>query len=251
MNVYPIKCILPHDRYMKIENTNLIECFFTENNYHIISNNRSCKELHHSNTTGGLIKLYNHANHDYKYTTYDSLGDQFSFVYTNRLVFLHEKDLRNVMYNSIGHDEVALTYGLETCSSSYRDEIMSGDIHRMLSIRYIGVVSSGFDMGYGVYTEGAIGDQTFLGEYVGVVSSMNETTEHSNHFNALYPDCDGGYSINAREYGNIIRFINHSNDPNAEFKAVKIDELMHVICVSSTTWLKSGLTSSNCYLLLP
>lgn len=241
VNAYPIKCILPHDRYMQIDNSNLIECscsytdiasIITTNNYN--SDSHSYKELHHSNATDGLIKLYgNHTTDHYRYVTYDSLGDQLSFVYTSRLVFLHEKDLRNIVYNSIGHDEVALTYAVETSSSSYRDEIMSGGVHSMLSIRYIGVVSSGFDMGYGVYTEGVIKDQTFLGEYVGVVSSMNETTEHSNHFNALYPDCDGGYSINAREYGNIIRFINHSNDPNAEFKAVKIDELMHVICVSS------------------
>lgn len=229
---------------MQIDNSNLIECsclhtdtdcIITDNN-NIISDSHSNKELHHSNTTGvGLIKLYgDHTSDDYKVVTHDSLGEQFSFVYTSRLVFFHEKDLRNVVYNSIGHDEVTLTYAVETSSSSYRNEILSGIVHSRLSIRYIGVVvSSGFDMGYGVFTEGAIGDQTFLGEYVGVVSSMNETTEHSNHFNALYPDCDGGYSINAREYGNIIRFINHSNDPNAEFKAVKIDELMHVICVSS------------------
>jgi len=230
---------------MQIKQANLIEC----SNNSTTTSDSSYNELH-SNT--GLIKLYeDNVTGDYNYMTYDSLGDQFSFVYTSRLVFLHEKDLRNVVYNSIDHDEVTLTNTDKMDSSSYMADIMSGGVHSRLSIRYIGINSSGSDLGYGVYTEGGIDDQTFLGEYVGVVSSMNETIEHSNHFNALYPDCDGGFSINAREYGNVTRFINHSNDPNAQFKAVKIDELMHIICVSSNLpkfIFSLPLTALICYL---
>lgn len=78
---------------MQIDNSNLIECsclhtdtdcIITDNN-NIISDSHSNKELHHSNTTGvGLIKLYgDHTSDDYKVVTHDSLGEQFSFVYTS------------------------------------------------------------------------------------------------------------------------------------------------------------------------
>jgi SET domain-containing protein len=40
--------------------------------------------------------------------------------------------------------------------------------------------------------------------------------------------------IDAIEYGNIIRFINHSNNPNCQFKRLYHCGINHIICVSLT-----------------
>jgi SET domain-containing protein len=114
-----------------------------------------------------------------------------------------------------------------------------------MSVRHIGLIDE-VEVGYGVFAEDELAPGSFLGEYVGVVHGTSGSTQFLNSmqqevdkefgdslaYTCQYPSCDGGLGINAIEYGNIIRFMNHSSNPNAELRYYWGEGgLMHVLCV--------------------
>jgi hypothetical protein len=154
------------------------------------------------------------------------IGSIFGFTYTSRLIFFHEKDLRN--YYSWGFDRNA-------CDASSQDLgivdfLDAGNVIDGLSVRYIGEVG-GIDVGYGLFVDVHVRKGTAIGEYVGVVMKSSGPPS-SYSFN--YPSCDGGYYIEAVEYGNLLRFINHSSRPNCEYKIVFHEGISHIVAVSKT-----------------
>ena len=154
------------------------------------------------------------------------IGEMLSFEYMSKIVFLHEKELLSCLYQSIERSDQNDNWLMHM-----RKELSKNCMHNDISLRHIGEID-GVDVGHGVFTEKYIPCGSFIGEYVGLVSSVSETITRDNHYNFEYPTCDGSLEINAREYGNLTRFINHSKNPNAEFKAMSLDDIMHIICVS-------------------
>lgn len=151
------------------------------------------------------------------------LGNTFNFVYTSKLIFASERDCRSmplVMYDST-----------ELCNSSSEDglaeKLNCGFIYEDLSIEFCDD-----SIGYGLFinSDNNVSSGTFLGEYTGVVKKC-QSPSFSNYSHS-YPCCDNGFEIDAKEYGNVFRFVNHSNNPNAEFAFVIHEGILHVLCKS-------------------
>lgn len=161
------------------------------------------------------------------------LGEKLAFTYSSRLIFLHEKDYRNlVLLLSIDNENI---YGLEKnyAAGNIGELLNAGSIAKGLSVRYVGYVGSIY-VGYGLFAERDINNGDFIGEYTGLVRESVKN-EEDNAYSFVYPSSECSYDINAKEYGSVIRFINHhSISPNVEFKRVFHEGLMHIVCFAIT-----------------
>ena len=208
MAFYSTQCIIPHNRFISIVDKRLVVV-----------------EEPHDNLQQN-IRYIDKNGQDSIVSCYD-LGNLLNFDYTQRLIFLHESDLRQCVYQAIVIPGHSIEWWTDMKCKLLQNQT-SSDIY----LKYIGV-KQGVDVGHGVFTSTTVARGTFIGEYVGLVSTVSETIVQKDHYNFQYPTCDGGVEINGREYGNIMRFINHSIQPNSEFRALHVDDMMHVICVSS------------------
>jgi hypothetical protein len=87
------------------------------------------------------------------------------------------------------------------------------------------------DVGYGAFAEEVIPKFTFIGEYVGLVRKRSLFRRNSNTYCFDYPigDLKSPYVIDAKDQGNLTRFINHSDHPNLEPAAAYSEGLLHII----------------------
>jgi SET domain-containing protein len=86
-------------------------------------------------------------------------------------------------------------------------------------------------IGYGVFAAKSIADLEFIGEYTGLVRKRKFFGESSNDYVFGYvagPD-DTPWVIDAREYGNFTRFINHSYSPNLTSRWIISGGVGHII----------------------
>jgi hypothetical protein len=218
---YPLSCLLPSDAIFSLLASTKSIVKLDENEVEEVES-RMEKILENEITyTDGDCQ---------KTLTYSQVGELFRFEYHPFLKFLHAKEARNLWLNEIileeGSDQ------LEVISVNGAERIQqlmcSGFIHPQLGIRFIGMVD-GIDVGHGLFAEEKLPAHQFLGEYVGLVSTLYSVTDRS--YCCEFPSCDGGMTINALEIGNMVRFINHSENPNAKFMRWYCDGIMHVICV--------------------
>src|ERR1043165_686045 len=87
-------------------------------------------------------------------------------------------------------------------------------------------------IGYGVWTNREIPEHGFLGEYTGVLRKRMFFGRWKNRYCFDYNIGEGRksrYVIDAQDFGNHTRFINHSYEPNLEPASVFCDGLLHVI----------------------
>eukprot|EP01039_Chlorochromonas_danica_P005233 gene5231-5766_t len=170
--------------------------------------------------------------------TNEEIAKHFSFIYTKFLVFTHEKLLREVLhlqYEVPTENDEVVTGGEadngagETEGYSLQSLILRGYVHPDLSIRYIGEVD-GYDVGHGLFAEADIPCHAFIGEYVGVVETNSSFDANQQAYCCQYASCSGNMHVNALEYGNLIRFINHSQQPNVELRVVQCHGLPHILC---------------------
>lgn len=151
------------------------------------------------------------------------------FTYTATLVCLHESDLRNIeLFDLDVFDDAELL--------GWKLQLESGFVSDDVVVEYIGE-HNGIDLGYGLFSSTTIIAGTFIGEYTGLLHSTRRytpTTSMASRYAANYPSCDGGFEVDASEFGNVIRFINHSSTPNAQFRSVLLDGLAHIVCVRIT-----------------
>lgn len=202
---YPVRCIIPSDRFWIVTDKVPVEIEKP-------SEDLCADAISYYDSNGTKTKLL-----------CNEIGSMFCFEYIQRIVFLHEREFRECIYQTVENRDH------EWCMRM-KDKVLQNETRSDISLRYIGVMN-GIDVGHGVFSELYIPAGSYIGEYVGLVSSINETTVREDHYNFQYPCCDGGLEINGREYGNLMRFINHSVEPNAEFRAVNVDDVMHVVCV--------------------
>ena len=66
------------------------------------------------------------------------------------------------------------------------------------------------------------------------IGCKHEEGDNRSDYRMWYPTTDGGFCVDSLEYGNAMRFINHSsgNRANCTIKYVYLDGLTHCIIVS-------------------
>jgi uncharacterized protein len=104
------------------------------------------------------------------------------------------------------------------------------------------------DIGYGLITNQDIQEQSFIGEYTGVVRRKTEIYFSSNDYiwEMVPPPCSipvlkdyMSCCIDAKPKGNYTRFINHSNDNNLETQYILCDDILHV-CFTASKFIPAG-----------
>lgn len=268
--VYPISCILPHGRTLYFDE-NLLKVYSEKpkNQLYLLANNCndensiSFSEVEDTIERADKEELSSAVDHVYEVYDKDShlhmlslsdIGDFFHFTYVSHLVFLHESDLRN--YHSWSLDSICIPgeicnvddaqrlnpdteelvgerainldkiSRLEDCDLEAK--IARGGLHENLFVKYV-TRDGNTEVGYGLFTSKCILVGKMIGEYVGILLS---NTQEPSTYSMYYPSSDGDREINASQYGNLIRFVNHSSDPNCCFTHVLHDGIMHIICVS-------------------
>ena len=111
----------------------------------------------------------------------------------------------------------------------FQHEIIEGTLPEV-SIRYIDSV-----LNYGVFAEESIPKGKFIGEYTGVIRKRKWGSDRKNDYCFEYTIGDWIYNpfiIDAKDEGNMTRFMNHSEDPNIESLSVFADGLMHIIFIT-------------------
>jgi hypothetical protein len=183
----------------------------------------------------------------------EELGCMFNFEYIPRLMFLHEKDLRTISFNCSSPTESYCTLNVTgngelntDCCGPVRLDVCNGCFNSDISIRRIGVVG-GIDVGCGVFADIDMNLGTFIGEYVGLVtsSSTSNNSIDDGSYSFLYPSLDGGFEINALQYGNAMRFVNHSVRPNAAFRRIFLGGILHIAVVSKSAVVFTPQSSSH------
>lgn len=95
-----------------------------------------------------------------------------------------------------------------------------------VAIRYIDP-----QMGWGVFAMHDFRKMQFIAEYVGKVRKRKKEDEKNSYcFEYLIaPGFASPYTIDAREEGNVARYINHSEEPNLESALATFDNQSHII----------------------
>lgn len=86
-------------------------------------------------------------------------------------------------------------------------------------------------IGYGLFAEEFLPEGTWVGEYTGIVRACTIFRPKTNEYTFRYPlyrTFWTVFSIDAKEYGNETRFLNHSEKPNCEAVALFKNGLYHL-----------------------
>ena len=87
-------------------------------------------------------------------------------------------------------------------------------------------------VGYGVFAAKNIKKGDFIGEYFGVLREMKRDCDNLDY--AWYYTLDGvdgeKLIVDGKDYGNELRFINHSNNPNtSRIDVLSKDNILHIV----------------------
>jgi uncharacterized protein len=84
---------------------------------------------------------------------------------------------------------------------------------------------------YGLFANEDLPNRTFLGEYTGTIRKYRKIIDDKNSYLFEYHIGykKSPYTIDAREKGSIIRFVNHSSKPNVVPLSIYLDGAMHLI----------------------
>lgn len=216
---YPIKCILPSEKCFVRTG-----CTFTlaGGDENVQESDLQTKKILHMNHIGVTESK-----------DCEALGDEFNFIYTNHLIFLSRYELFNsCQWNELDeNNEDGLTSQEMTDFQLLKAQLNKGEIFEGLLVRHLSN-SEGMSAGHGLFATKSISAGTFIGEYVGVVSSGTHAGSFSYCMQYPSSDGNGSFSIDATEYGNATRFINHSFRPNCLLRTVFLDGLAHCIFIT-------------------
>lgn len=137
------------------------------------------------------------------------------------------------MYFDVKHSErykINPSY-YDDLSQKYSLQIAQGYVAPM-SIRFIND-----QIGYGTFAEGDIAVDQMVGEYTGVLMEFKDIkdTKYTWDYLSGY-DADGKLlklSVDAAQFGNEMRFVNHDYQPNAVMKYIPEGGLWHVVYIAS------------------
>jgi len=109
----------------------------------------------------------------------------------------------------------------------YQKEMEQSKDQEKIEVRWINR-----EMGYGIFAKRDLPEFTFLGEYTGLVRRRKLFKDKKNNYCFRYQIGPylSRFVIDAREMGNLTRFINHSDTPNAKPHSIVTPEgLAHII----------------------
>lgn len=220
--VYPIWCVMPNDRLVFVDANETVRAFSADEE----------DATRKGSVANRTIGFQERGDAQMRLVPLEAIGQRFQFYYTPFLIFLHEKLLREVVSDKFSPEGCSASEPPTDEFQALKEKVHNGFIHGGLSIRHVGEMN-GSDVGFGLFAEQPLSKGTFLGEYVGLVGSHSSFDPDSMQaYCCQYGTCEGDVHVNALEYGNIIRFINHSDSPNAELSVVQFDGLPHILCVS-------------------
>jgi len=112
-----------------------------------------------------------------------------------------------------------------TSGVQYREDILRG----YTPLLYLDSVAN--VPGRGVFAEEMIFTGSFVMEYTGVVKKRSRSVLNDNDYCLSYPvhPLKRDYVIDAKEKGNLSRFINHSAKGNLDLKMVVVDGILHMV----------------------
>lgn len=163
--------------------------------------------------------------------------DQFKLEYTRHLVFQSYEHLCEVVRQCpyllrsprIAEDNHAYT-------RQFRNEMDSGLVADV-SVRWIDE-----EFGYGLFAERDLDQGEFIGEYTGEVRQLSWRGQDQNgyclHYHTKWWSIKY-YAIDALLLGNLMRFINHSDEPNVQPLCAVDRGLLHYIFVARNS-IKKG-----------
>lgn len=106
------------------------------------------------------------------------------------------------------------------------------DLHTPTISPHLAISWINASVGYGVFALSPIPAWSFLGEYTGILRPRQHIWLDENDYCFRYPIQKHWlryFTIDSLACGNITRFINHSDHPNAEAIGVFYDGLFHII----------------------
>ncbi|MEL7431134.1 MAG: SET domain-containing protein-lysine N-methyltransferase [Chlamydiota bacterium] len=88
---------------------------------------------------------------------------------------------------------------------------------------------------FGVFAEEGLLQNTFVGEYTGSLRKKSRKNDEKNGYGFEYVigDRETNYTIDAKDYGNHTRFINHAQEGNCVSKLIFHEGIMRVILVTA------------------
>ena len=109
---------------------------------------------------------------------------------------------------------------------TYRKELNSGE-SAPISVRWISD-----ELGYGLFSETDLPRWSWVGVYTGLVERRRWLGSGMGDYSFRYPIGElypKRYVVNSEKEGNLMRFLNHSDDPNCTTNACFYKGLMHLL----------------------
>ena len=141
-----------------------------------------------------------------------------------------------------------------SCDSTCENRIIQKGITKKLIVKFINKTK-----GYGVFADEDIKKGEFICEYIGVIISkdqaerkilLNHKKRKPNYILQVkenYEKVIMTTYIDAEEYGNVGRFINHSCEPNMNFEFIRIKHFIPHVAFFSMKDIKKGEELTFCY----
>lgn len=163
--------------------------------------------------------------------------DMFKFQYIDHLEF-HCADFLNWSIQKCKKRSAKASIQKENGwnLSLFRRELSTGRVPK-ISLRYVNPL-----VGYGIFSDEEISALTYVGEYTGLVRKRHIKSDRLNNFVFGYVigPYDTPFVIDAKNKGNLMRFINHSERPNLTSRWLIQGGIGHVILFSNKSIRKGS-----------
>lgn len=144
--------------------------------------------------------------------TLHAFEEHFKFKYRHFLTFTSDESFQNVVRNCPYWFKWQWLFGRDDeLEASLKKQVAGGQIAKV----YVKWIDPVFE--YGLFADTNLAKNAFIGEYTGVVKRVFRKNPDINGYCFHYPTRFFSfhyYVIDALSDGNLMRFVNHSDDPN-------------------------------------
>jgi len=166
------------------------------------------------------------------------MGQIFHFTYRTHLFFSDVRQLKRTIHAC----PYLLRWGKFGEENRWLGSQMSGKLARgaqsKVSVRWIDPT-----FGYGLFCEEDLEEGLYVGEYVGLVRAVNRLICNTNDYCFHYPTrfCSlwPYLVVDSEKYGNLFRFVNHSDAPNLRPACLVDRGLLH-LCFFANRMIGKG-----------
>lgn len=146
----------------------------------------------------------------------------YSFKELKQLISFHKKAHRK---NWISHEE--------KWRGIYFQKELIEDIHPNIVIKWMGP-----HKGYGLFANEDLKKGKWIGQYTGVLRKFHFRKDQKNAYCFEYFS-KSSFTIDAKDKGNLTRFINHSYQPNLTPRLIFLEPFLHIVFLTSQA-IKKG-----------